>query len=102
MTTRERTGRKRTRLLPHVLTTNCAKRCRCPTPVKAECGCVNHNGGEITHCPLHAEAEAMARILRDTVCYGCSQRYGDILPTGERCVSCTVPRALLDRLDDAP
>jgi hypothetical protein len=57
-------ARNRRLTLPKV---DCHKECACPTPVKAECGCVNHGGGEITFCALHRAAPDLLSALRDLV-----------------------------------
>lgn len=46
---------------------DCLGWCTCPSPVRHDCGCVNHNGGEITYCPTHDAATEMLALLRTFV-----------------------------------
>lgn len=36
-------------------------------PVPASCGCLNHNGGEITFCKLHAAAHELLEAAKNFV-----------------------------------
>ena len=88
-----------------IVAVDCYTNCACPSPVKTDCGCVNHHGGEITYCPTHALALEMAVTLR--VCAeallslaeaaGDDQRFNK---GGEAYEAHRSARALLARLDE--
>lgn len=82
--------------LPLSISCDCTKKCECVSPVPMACGCVNHNGGEITYCPTHDAAPEMYYFVKLAAGIACPGR----TECGKRfpCDGCRA-RALLARIE---